>query len=294
MLEGLLLHPRTKQNLELFSQKPAHAILLTGPAGSGKAQLAKCLAAEILELDSAQSLESFPYFLHLRVPEGKQDIPIEEVRRVIKLMQLKVPGDKTVRRVFFIEDANLLSQPAQNAILKILEEPSFETVFILTAVSPRSVLPTIASRTQQITVTPVSFSAAVDFFDKQYKEQEIERAWQLSQGRSGLLAALLNNGLEHPLKSAVDESKKFLRAGRYERLLMLDSISQNKEQLRLFLEALDRTLSALHHNAERKSRHSQADRLLNSRKLVKELSKALTENTNTRLIALKLALNLQI
>jgi hypothetical protein len=250
------------------------------------------MAAKLLDLDSVESLRRYPYFTHLSVSEGKQDIPIEEVRRIIKLMGLKVPGSNLIRRLVLIEDADYLSLPAQNAILKILEEPSEDSVFILTAASTNSVLPTIASRVQHIDVLPVGLATAKSYLKDQ--SLPIERSWELSKGRPGLLIALTKDDEDHPLKNAVQTAKKFLAQTKYERLLTITGISQNKEQLGQFLEALERTLSALHRRALEAGRSSQAQKLLQSRKAAKSAAQALADNANPKLIAIDLALSLRI
>ncbi len=55
-------------------------------------------------------------------------------------------------RVVWIEEASLMTIPAQNALLKMLEEPPHNTTFYLTCQSARALLPTIRSRTQLVTI----------------------------------------------------------------------------------------------------------------------------------------------
>ncbi len=56
-------------------------------------------------------------------------------------------------RLVWIEEASSLTVPAQNAILKLLEEPPRDTAFYLTCDSPRSLLPTIRSRCHLVRLT---------------------------------------------------------------------------------------------------------------------------------------------
>lgn len=292
-LEELLLHPQTRQALQFFITRPSHALLISGPAGSGKAVISRALAKELLGLSSLNELEFYPYFSQLSVAAGKQDIPIDSVRGVIRLMSLKVPGSQAIRRVVFIEDAQNLSQPAQNAILKILEEPAGDTVFILTTNSVQAVLPTIASRSQKIVVQPVSQSASRIYF-KDHSQSSVDSAWLLSGGRAALLQALLDKKSEHPLRQAVDEAKKFLVQNRYDRLLGVLQLSQDRRRMEAFLDALDRTLSALHRRAVDSDRIGQSAKLLNGRKAVKQTINALADNTNPKLAAIDLVLSLDI
>lgn len=288
MADKLLLHPKTATQLGLFTDKAPHAILITGARGSGKSAVALELAARLLGI-SQDKISSHPYFTHIKKPEDKQDIPIESIRGVIAKLKLKAPGAAQVRSVFFIEDAERMSVPAQNALLKVLEEPADGVVFILSAISARNVLPTIASRSQQLSIYPVTLSGAQSF----WPNKNIEGSWRLSEGRAGLLAAIVDSAA-HPLKKEVEEAKKFLVAPQYERLLKLESLLGSKEQLNLFLDALARTLSALNHSALNKGKLTQTKAIINSRKSIIEAQKALQNNVAPRLVVLNLLLGLKV
>ncbi|HSX18078.1 MAG TPA: AAA family ATPase [Candidatus Saccharimonadales bacterium] len=293
-MSGLLLHDKTKKQAELFLRKPANSLLILGSAGSGKLNLAISLAQELLKLESTAKLTNHPYFLHIKKPDAKQDISIDTIREVIRFLRLKALGNGGIRRVVIIENAQHLSIEAQNALLKILEEPNDDTVFILTAPNEQSLLPTIVSRCQTIQVYPISLAQAINYYKAKFNQKVIESTWQLSQGNSALMDALLNDDQNHPLKQAIDEAKKFLRQSKYERLLYLDKISKNKESTALFLEALNKVLAALHHTYLAKNRQqSLAQMLLSDRKLVRQSADAIDGNGNLKLISLELLLNLR-
>ena len=288
----LLLNPRTKKQVEAFAKTPSHAVLVIGPTGSGKLTLSQNIAAVLLGFPSTRELQKYAFYTHIKRPEGKQDIPIDFVRKITKLLKLKVPGEKAIRRIVIIEDAQDLNEEAQSAMLKMLEEPAPDCVFILTASSTQSLLPTIISRAQKLNVQPVSLENATDYFGNAYTDKQIKSAWNLSQGSTGLLLALLADDKEHPLKIAVDNAKKYLRNDKYERLLLIDSLSKDKKQFSLFLEALLKLLSALHHSMVVRGNKTQQEKFLASRKLVYKLQNALEANVSPKLIALELTLNL--
>lgn len=291
-LNELLIHKITLAQMEAFLRKPSHALLLTGAKGSGKAYLAAKLTSELLQLGKEQKLSNYPYFTHLKRPEGKQDIPIDDIRKLNGILKLKTPGSADIRRVILIEDAQDLNEQSSNALLKMLEEPPSDCVFILTAENPKSILPTIASRTQLLQVLPASLIEANNFFRGSYSPEKIESAWQLSQGGVGLMLALLQDRNGHPLKLAIDEAKNYLRQDKYHRLLLADSLARDKQKLKLMLTALIRLLGALHYSAVKRSDTDQQKSLLASRKLVNALDDKLTANTSPKLVALELSLNL--
>lgn len=71
-----------------------------------------------------------------------------------QVKDLSIPLSIAARipRIVWIEEANLLTIPAQNALLKMLEEPPENTSFYLSCQSPSMLLPTIRSRTKVITL----------------------------------------------------------------------------------------------------------------------------------------------
>lgn len=288
-LDKLLLHPRTAAEARLFVSQPSHALLIIGLPGSGKTAAARALAADILKVGN---LDNYPYFMQVTRPKDKQDIPIDDIRAVLRKLQLKTPGKQAIRRVIFIENAQHMSAEAQNALLKATEEPASDTIFMLSVPSERSVLPTIASRTQKLRIQPVSLAQAKAHYSS-LGDDELEGAWRLSQGHSGLLQALLTNQAEHPLKNAVDSAKQVLQMKPYERLIELDKLSKDKEQFGLLLLALGRVLTALHRAAIGRQAAQQKP-LLAARRLVTKLQGALEANVSTRLIVLELALNLGV
>jgi hypothetical protein len=102
----------------------------------------------------------------------------------------------------------------------------------------------------------------------------------------------LQGETNHPLKQAVDNAKKLLTMGRYERVIFLDSLSADKVELLNFLDGLNQVLAALHHSAINSHKISLANKLAKSRQLVNAALVALSNNTSPRLIGLHLALNL--
>lgn len=288
-LDNLLLNPKTSKLLASYLKKPSHGLLITGSSGSGLNHLARSLAAELLKV-TADKLDDHPYFWVVERPADRQEISIDAVRSVIQKLSLRVPSKDTINRVILIKEAHLLSHPAQNTILKILEEPPAGTVFILTSEQPSQLSPTIRSRAQKVTVLPADLDAALSYYQPSYAEPAITSAWQLSQGAVGLLAAILDQDTEHPLKEAVESAKGILQQTTYERLLTLDRLAKTPVDLQATLDGLARVLAALHHSALEKDKTQT--RLLNARKQVAQARADLANNVSAKLVATNLALRL--
>jgi DNA polymerase-3 subunit delta' len=293
-MDNLLLHSSTRRQIDLIFKSPPHAILICGQPGTGKQTLAERISISLLDVPP-NKLTSHPYFTIVQKPEGKQEIPIEAIREVIRQLKLKpVVAAGLIKRVVLVDEAHLLSTEAQNALLKAIEEPPPATVFILTAISETSVLPTIASRTQKIKIGTVSLMEAKDFFKGSYSEQTVTSAWQLSGGTAGLMTALLRDDSDHPLKKSVETAKKLLGLNRYERLLLLDELSAKKTELLQTFDALSRVLAALHHAALKSDKAQASSKLLAARKQIDSAMDSLSQNTSPRLVAMDIALNLPV
>lgn len=292
-LSDLLIHPKTKLMLNSFLTSPSHALLITGDVGSGKRTIAMVVASRLLDV-APSALDSYPYFIHIQKLPSEKEISIAAVRELIKNLQLKTLGGADIRRVVFIEDAGNMSIEAQNSLLKMFEEPSPDTVFIATTFSEKSILPTIASRAQVIHINQVSLNDAQIYYSADESHDAISRAWQLSRGNVGLLTALLNDNESHSLKEAVETAKNLIRQDPYERLLTLDSLSKDKANLVLLLDALNRVITSLHHNAVRAGNLGQQKSLLRCRHLINDLQSDLEVNANPRLAVMHLAVNLSV
>ena len=291
-LDQLLLHPNTKDTAELFLLRPIGPLLILGASGSGKGRLARTITAAALELDSPDKLSSYAHFYLISKPDDKKEIPIDAIRELTGRLRLKAPGRKQILRSVLIEDAQLMSEEAQNALLKILEEPDDTTLFVLTARNLQSLRPTIVSRTNRLIAHPVSLAQAGEFYSARFDARQIEAAWSLSRGGASLTDALLVGSQEHPLKAAINDAKVFLGRTRYERLLGLEKLAKNKENLSVFLEALDRIFSALHRQALETDRQDAARKLAQDRQTVFGCRQALRQNANHRLLCLHLLLRL--
>lgn len=220
----IIIHPATERQLRAFRTAPSHAVMLIGPTGSGKVAIAQQLAAGVLDVTN---LDAYPYMRHISA-EKSSSIGIEAVRELEKFMTLKVPSDKARNRIAIIEDAQLLTPEAQNALLKTLEEPPQGTILILTVSHEHSLLPTIRSRAQAITVTrPEKAALVAHFASLGHDDKNISQAYAVSSGLPGLMHALLHES-DHPLTQATERVRQLLSQSTYERLLSVDELAKQK------------------------------------------------------------------
>jgi hypothetical protein len=229
-MSQLVVQADTARAVAAFTQQPSHALLLTGPPGSGKASLAAQLAADILQIDLS-ALASYPYLRRIEPIDGKA-IPIETVRELEHFLSLRVPGRQDINRVVIIDSSQLLSREAQNALLKTLEEPPLASLIIFTATDQNALLPTIQSRMQTITVKRPGLDALAEHFKQSgHSTARISQMQAISGGLPGLMAALLENG-EHPLLPATQRARLLLQQSTFERLAGVDDLAKQHDLCR--------------------------------------------------------------
>jgi DNA polymerase-3 subunit delta' len=145
-----------------------HALLLQGPRGIGKALLAErfaqCLLCEapLPDGQACGSCDACGWFRAANHPDFRRVSPLvdeegsgksERSRREIKIDQIRALGDfvgigahRAGRKLVLIDPADAMNMPAANALLKTLEEPSGDTVFLLVCGNAGALPATVRSR----------------------------------------------------------------------------------------------------------------------------------------------------
>ena len=230
--ERLIGHEAAEQAfLKAFSAgRLPHAWLISGPQGVGKAtfayRIARFLLAQPIEaeegglfggsapaaptnLEIASSQRVFrqvaqqghPDFRLLeRTPNPKtgrmrSEIVIEDVRAVIDFLHLKPAASPW--RVVIVDSADDLNRNSANALLKILEEPSANTVLLLLSHAPQALLPTIRSRCRKLVLQPLPHNlAAVELAARfpDIKAQDRDLAVATAGGSLGQAIRMIEQG----------------------------------------------------------------------------------------------------
>lgn len=285
-MSDLIIHPSTMQQIEAFASNPSHAVLIVGPTGSGKLEIATRLAEQILQIQEGSFIDH-PYTTLVTSSEGKA-IGIDAVRNLEHFLTLKVPNDQASNRVVIVDRAQLMSTEAQNAVLKTLEEPPRGTVLILTTSSLQSLLPTIRSRAQSIHVKNIDIDRAIDAYSEHgFDPETIRQNHLISGGLASLMSALMHNQ-DHELLVATQKARSLLSQSYYERLLMVDELSKNTALAKDLIYIMQQMAHVSLVKADKESSKKWSKIL----KANYEADEALNRNAQTKLVLTKLMLAL--
>jgi DNA polymerase III delta prime subunit len=152
-----LLHPTTAKQIAALREHSAGSVIFHGPPGLGQLEAARelattlnCLGDTPAKCANCRQIEAgnFPDFILLE-PGDKPSLSIERVRGLTAELALRPYGADSVR-VVVINPADVLTHEAQNALLKLLEEPPPRTLIILIAHHLEALLVTVRSRCQAV------------------------------------------------------------------------------------------------------------------------------------------------
>ncbi len=183
----------------LAKGETGHAYLFSGSPGSGKRTLALLFSQALNCRENAppcgeclscrKSVSGNHPDLFRLVPQGAS-LKIEQIRDIKEsLHYLPVEGQ---HKVCIMEDADLLTLPAANSLLKILEEPPSHLVFILLTARPWALLPTVLSRCSHFTLKPLQPQEMTALLEREGKHTEKQDLlFLLSGGNPGQALALV-------------------------------------------------------------------------------------------------------
>lgn len=140
------------------SGEPTHAWLFTGPPGSGRSNAARAFAAALNcqqgggcgQCRSCRLVASDSHPAVSLVSTENVNYRIEDVRQLVSTAYDRPQGARW--RVIVVEDADRMTERATNVLLKSIEEPPPQTIWVLCAPSPADVLVTIRSRCRHVSL----------------------------------------------------------------------------------------------------------------------------------------------
>lgn len=235
------INPESQRLLDAVKKSAPHALLITGPVGIG------------LSATAQYALSGTKLLVHMVLPEKNEQIDIEKgtitVESIRRLYDLTRTID-TKGRSIIIDYAERMAPAAQNAFLKLLEEPTAGTRFILLTHQPELLLPTITSRSQRIDLRPISLTQSEQLLNELKVTDATKRA-QLLFIASGLPAELTRLATNDEFFTAratlVKDARSFVTGSAYDRLLIAKKYKDSRSNALLLvtdaLRLLQRTVA---------------------------------------------------
>ncbi|ALS35779.1 DNA polymerase-3 subunit gamma/tau [Enterococcus rotai] len=166
----------------IIQKKTSHAYLFTGPRGTGKTSAAKIFAKAINCKHSVDGEPCNECETCIAITEGRlNDVieidaasnnGVEEIRDIRD--KAKYAPTQAEYKVYIIDEVHMLSTGAFNALLKTLEEPPQNVIFILATTEPHKIPLTIISRTQRFDFKRISTQDIVDHLGYILKQIDVE------------------------------------------------------------------------------------------------------------------------
>lgn len=206
--EQIIGHENIIQHLQnaIVSNKVSHAYILHGEDGMGKktlaAEFAKTLQCEekgILSCGRCKSCLQADTGNHpdiIRVTHEKYSIGVDDIRLQVNA-DIQVKPYYSSYKIYLIEDADRLTEQAQNALLKTIEEPPEYAVILLLTNNLSVILPTILSRCVTLNLKPV---------DKQQIKEYLMSSHKIPDYMAEVAAAFSGGNVGKAIKYASSEN----------------------------------------------------------------------------------------
>lgn len=234
----LIGHEELIENFKRLTKSDglSHGYIFFGEPQVGKFTFGKCLA-NFLETGEFELPTSYLKEI-LEIVPADGTIGIETIRGLQRFLYEKPVNSK--KRFVLIDDAHDLTLQAQNAILKIAEEPPQSSLIVLIVSNPEALLPTLQSRFVKIYFGRINSQLIQGFLTKNFHldKTEAERIVSYSFGRPGRAVEILQNEEFKRIRGEVVRFIKY-KSGRGAYLRSLEEV----KDINLFLRELMAELS---------------------------------------------------
>ena len=193
----------------------AHAYIFTGTRGVGKTTTARILARALNcekgptptpcgVCDACKNIMSGSSFDVIEI-DGASNNSVDDIREIRDNVHYSSMGGKY--RIYVIDEVHMLSKPAFNALLKTLEEPPPQVIFIFATTEPQKIPATIQSRCQRYDFRRISTEQIVGRLSRICADEHIDFRPQ------GPCAGGQESGREHARRPQPPRSGIFVLSG---------------------------------------------------------------------------------
>ena len=229
-MSSLVYNPRTEQRLAQLAQQPPQSLLLVGAPGLGLMTAARQVAGR-----TALILRPHPSQGHDDQQRGT--IRVDDIRSLHTLTQ----GKAVARQFVIIDDADRMTPAAQNAFLKLLEEPPHALHLILTSHRPQRLLATIRSRVQTVRIIPPQRAQTANQLDQLGIIDPTRRAQLqfIAQQQPATITRLAANSEEfRTIALAMTDARQYITGATRQRIVIGQRYSHDRARALLLLECV--------------------------------------------------------
>ncbi len=227
----------------LKTNRIAHAYLFAGPRGTGKTTMAKLFAKALnceeglgKQCNKCANCQEINTGSHPDVIEidAASNNGVDDVRDLIE--KINYSPIKGKYKVYIIDEVHMMTSSAFNALLKTLEEPPRNVIFILATTEPHKVIPTILSRCQRYNFAKVSDkdikARLIDIFKTEkveYEDKALDILIKLADGGVRDALSMLEQVLAYAGNRLSEESvlEIFALTNTEEKIVLLDALARN-------------------------------------------------------------------
>lgn len=243
-LDELVLHPRTRDLAGKFSTQLPHGLVIDGLTGSGVVTVAKALA---------HSIGSPPFVIEPKkrikgefvVDAREGSVIIDDIRRLYSQTRTKQPGEQ----VYIIDTGEKsMTLAAQNAFLKLLEEPRSGVHFIIATHQPDLLLSTIISRTQHLSLLAISDEQTASLIDTLDIKNATKRARLAFVGRGlpALIHRLATDDAQYEARVTImSDAKQMLGTDPYQKLEIVHKYRDSRSDALTLLDDMNHQLKTV-------------------------------------------------
>lgn len=231
--------------------------LITGNSGTGKTTIGRMInryvnCAKLSACGECESClkETHPDLMELNIADTRG---IDDVRSIIQTSSMMPRYNK---RIIFMDEVHMLTTQAANCLLKILEDPSKNTMFILATTNPEKVLAAIKGRCRKLELTPIKETDMVKRLMYIAKREGIDFT-QIEDGKETveLLASLTNGQLRDAIQmlesliSAIQSGEKINPKTLMTKYIAAVSVDVEKQAARLLYALMNSNLKDILKNS---------------------------------------------
>ena len=227
-----IMNPASEVLFVAITNNLPQSLLITGESRVGLSTIASYIA----QLRNVKPIIVLPE-KDEKIDIDKGSIAVDSMRRLYDEVRTKT----TVDRIIIIDYAERMTHQAQNAFLKLLEEPNDGVYFILVSHSLSKLLPTIISRAERLDMQPITVGQSNQLLDLLGIDDDKKRAQLLfmAEGLPAELTSLSKNDEYFENRSVMmRDARELLQGNLYQKLLLAQKYKDDRAlALQLILDA---------------------------------------------------------